>query len=117
MTFNLDIWRLVRPMSIRLLIALLVISIWHDSASAATIEQAWRTNVRYSWAIKVEGDIVPGDADKLLTKLMDFFYVFGPAIETIYLMSKGGDVEEAMKMEAIIRRLRLGTMAPIWQGN
>jgi len=117
MTFNLDIWRLVRPMSIRLLIALLVISIWHDSASAATIEQAWRTNGRYSWAIKVEGDIVPGDADKLLTKLMDFFYVFGPAIDTIYLMSKGGDVEEAMKMGAIIRRLRLGTMAPIWQGN
>ena len=35
-------------------------------------------------------------------------------ISPVYLRSKGGDVTEAMKMGAIIRRLRLETSVPVW---
>ncbi len=64
--------------------------------------------------MKVEGDIVPGDAARLLTKLLDFYMIYGPAIDTVYLMSTGGDVDEAMKLGTMIRRLRLKTVAPVW---
>jgi len=35
-------------------------------------------------------------------------------ISPVHLRSKGGSVEEAMKMGAIIRRLRLETEVPVW---
>jgi tetratricopeptide (TPR) repeat protein len=60
--------------------------------------------------VKVEGDIVPGDAKKLL----DFYKTYGVMTSPVHLRSKGGNVEEAMKMGAIIRRLRLETEVPVW---
>lgn len=100
-------------MTLRLLIPLIVAAICSGPASAATIEQAWDIRGHYLWAIKMEGEIVPGDAVKLHSKLLDFYTVFGPNIDTVYLMSKGGDVEEAMKMGTLIRRPRLKTYAPV----
>lgn len=85
--------------------------------TGATIDQAWKENGVYLYGLKVKGDIVRGDAEKLLTKLLDFYNILGPVVDTIYLMSKGGDVEEAMNMGALIRRLRLGTEVPIWDTN
>ena len=59
---------------------------------------------------KVEGKIVPGDAQRLL----DFYGKYGDMISPVHLRSKGGDVAEAMRMGAIIRRLRLETEVPVW---
>lgn len=57
--------------------------------------------------LKIEGDIVKGDANKLLHLLS----LTGPT-SPIYLNSKGGDVLEAMKIGRIFRRLRLASMIP-----
>ncbi len=90
-------------------LGILALAITLGSVRAATVEQAWDTDGHYRWILKVEGSIEPGDANKLRTKLLDYFNIFGSKIETIDLASPGGDVEEAMKMGALIRRLRLKT--------
>lgn len=95
------------------LIAMLIFGMWATSANGATIKQAYTVDGDYRWAIKVEGNIVPGDAAKLLTKLLDFYLVAGPVVDTVYLMSRGGDINDAMKMGDIIRRLRLKTVIPM----
>ncbi len=87
----------------------LALAISLNSARSATVEQAWNADGHYQWTLKVEGDIVVGDADKLRTKLLDYYNIFGASIDTVDLASQGGDVEEAMKMSALIRRLRLKT--------
>jgi hypothetical protein len=95
------------------LVAVLSFGLWAGSTWAATIEQAHTIDGHYRWAMRVEGEIGPGDAGRLLTKLLDYYLVFGPVVDTVYLMSEGGDIEESMKMGAIIRRLRLKTVAPM----
>jgi len=59
--------------------------------------------------IKIEGNIVEGDADALLNFLSDF----GPPDVPIYLASKGGNVMEAIKLGRIMRRLRLTSLVPV----
>jgi hypothetical protein len=101
----------MRKSIIALLITLLIVGIEFGNANAATVERA--RNARGPlWTLKVEGDIVPGDTEKLHTKLLDYYFIYGPAIRYVDLRSKGGDVDEAMKMGAMIRRLRLGTSTP-----
>jgi hypothetical protein len=60
--------------------------------------------------LKIEGEIVKGDADKLLELLR----LSGPRFGRIFLNSKGGDVEEAMKIGRIFRRLRLPAEVPTY---
>ena len=93
----------------------LVIGLWCGSASAATFESARTPDERYPFAVTVEGDIASGDTIKLLMELLELksFLFAGVVPRSVYLMSKGGDVEEAMKMGMLIRRLRLRTIAPM----
>jgi hypothetical protein len=79
-------------------------------ASAATIELARGPNGKAIVGLKVEGDILRGDALKLLGM---YRYYGADAASTIFLLSKGGDVEEAMTMGRLIRTLRLETWAPL----
>ena len=79
------------------------------AGSAATIELARGPDGKALAGLKVEGDIVPGDALKLLGM---YEYYGDGAASTIFLLSKGGDVEEAMTMGRLIRILRLETTAP-----
>ena len=60
----------------------------------------------------MEGEIVPGDAQRLL----DAYAKYGAEISPVYLRSKGGDVEEAIRMGTIVRRLRLETSVAVWDG-
>jgi hypothetical protein len=88
----------------------LVVGTWAFAGNAATFELARRTDGTVVEGIKVEGEIVPGDAQRLL----DFYGKYGELISPVYLRSKGGDVAEAMRMGTIIRRLRLKTEVPVW---
>ena len=64
--------------------------------------------------LRIEGEIVSGDAQRLI----DSYAKYGTVISPIYPRSRGGDVEEAMRMGTIIRRLRLETSVPVWDtGN
>jgi TPR repeat protein len=92
------------------LMGALFVEMWAVVGNAATFELARRADGNIVQGVKVEGDIVPGDARKLL----DFYKTYGVTISPVYLRSKGGSVEEAMKMGAIIRRLRLETEVPVW---
>ena len=81
-------------------------------ANAATFDLAQKADgvaVNISGS-RIEGEIVPGDAQRLL----DFYKLYGTSISPLYLRSRGGNVEEAMKMGAIIRRLRLETNVIVW---
>ena len=98
-------------LNIMFVLALLAVTISLRPVSAATIEQAWSGD-KYRLQFKLEGEIVKGDASRLLEKLLDYNTIFGPVISSIWVLSKGGDAEEAMKIGYIIRRLRLKTYAP-----
>jgi len=75
-------------------------------ACGATIEI---TGKQSPIGIKIEGEIVPDDALKLL-RTYEYFGQFAGA--GIFLFSRGGNIEEAMKIGRLIRRLRLSTYAP-----
>ena len=81
-----------------------------SSSGCGPFELARRADGIIVAGVKVGGDIVPGDAKKLL----DFYKTYGVMTSPVHLRSKGGNVEEAMKMGAIIRRLRLETEVPVW---
>jgi hypothetical protein len=83
---------------------------WSAACTAATFELARRTDGTIIQGVKLEGDIVPGDSQKLL----EFYNTYREFVSPIYLRSKGGNVDEAMKIGAIIRRLRLETDVPVW---
>ncbi len=80
------------------------------TAKAATFDLASKPDGTIIPGARVEGDIIPGDAQRLL----DFYKEYGTNISPLYLRSRGGDVEEAMRMGAIIRRLRLETNVLVW---
>ena len=107
--------RLTAQRIVRWVALLLVTGLWCGSASAATFESARTPDERYPFAVTVEGDIAPGDTIKLLMELLELksFLFAGEVPRAVYLMSKGGDVEEAMEMGMLIRRLRLRTIAPM----
>ena len=98
------------PMPLHTLVCALVVAVWSSAGNAATFELARWADGIITQGVKVEGDIVPGDAKKLL----DFYMTYGVTTSPVHLRSKGGNVEEAMKMGAIIRRLRLETEVPVW---
>ena len=96
---------------LRILLVGFVVGVWTVAANAATFKLARRIEDGLVISgIKVEGEIVPGDAQTLL----DFYGKYASQISPVYLRSKGGDVAEAMKMGVIIRRLRLETNVPLW---
>ena len=78
--------------------------------TAATFELARRTDGTIIQGVKLEGDIVPGDSQKLL----EVYNTYGEFVSPIYLRSRGGNVDEAMKLGVIVRRLRLETKVPVW---
>jgi hypothetical protein len=98
------------PMPLHAFVGVLVVGVWSTACNAATFELAKRADGIIVQGVKVEGDIVPGDAKKLL----DFYKTYGVMTSPVHLRSKGGNVEEAMKMGAIIRQLRLETEVPVW---
>jgi TPR repeat protein len=83
---------------------------WLTTCAAATFELAKRPDGTLTQGVKVEGEIAPGDAKKLL----GFYNTYAEMMSPVYLRSKGGNVEEAMKMGKVIRRLRLETRVPIF---
>ncbi|MGO9311549.1 MAG: hypothetical protein ACLQDI_02315 [Syntrophobacteraceae bacterium] len=86
------------------------------NASGADIGYAVSAANKGIIGIKLEGDIVPGDADNLLQFLKKYWWTSDapPHVEpaTLYLASKGGDASEAMKIGRIVRRLRLQVTVP-----
>jgi hypothetical protein len=96
-------------------LVLVITGLWRGSTSAATFDAARTPDDHYPNGVTVEGDIVSGDTNRLLMTLLELnrFLFAGEVPRSVYLMSKGGDVEEAMKMGMLIRRLRLGTIAPL----
>jgi hypothetical protein len=99
-----------RPLAVYLMALAAGSCVWSVACIAATFELARRTDGTIIQGIKLEGDIVPGDSQKL----REFYNTYGDWISPIYLRSKGGNVDEAMKIGAIIRRLRLETDVPVW---
>ena len=80
-------------------------------ANAATFDLARRSSDgAIVPGLRIEGEIAPGDAQRLL----DYYAKYGKEISPVYPRSRGGDVEEAMRMGTIIRRLRLETSVPVW---
>src|SRR5271165_4496113 len=76
---------------------------------SATIELTGRSVDGHTLGVKIEGEIEPGDAAKVLA----IYKYFGPAATSnVFLWSRGGDADEAMKIGGIIRRLLLETWAP-----
>jgi hypothetical protein len=63
-------------------------------------------------ALLLEGQIVPGDFEKLLHALRDK-NLFQKIKEGVFLASPGGDVLEAMRMGLLLRSLQLKTLAPV----
>ncbi len=70
--------------------------------------------------IKLEGEIVPGDAEKLFKFIEDNYnslqtkYNFFFRVLILHLASKGGDASEAMKIGRMVRRLRLEVAVPTY---
>lgn len=112
-TLGLLLGKSMLPMPLHVLVGALVVAVWSAPCNAATFELARRADGIIVQGVKVEGDIVPGDAKKLL----DFYQTYGVMTSPVHLRSKGGNVEEAMKMGAIIRRLRLETEVPVWDAG
>jgi hypothetical protein len=83
-------------------------------ANAANISEAHdNQNGKLLFGILVEGDIEPGDAIRLENAVLQFDVIYSPHVARfVYLRSRGGDAEEAMKMGTVIRRLRLETEVP-----
>jgi hypothetical protein len=103
----------VRVLAVYLMVLTAVSCAWSIPCDAATFELAKRPDGTVIRGVKIEGDIVPGDSQKLL----DFYKSYGHWISPLYLRSKGGNVEEAMKIGVIVRRLRLDTEVPVWDAG
>jgi TPR repeat protein len=103
----------IRILGIYLMALAAGVGSWLAVCTAATFELARRTDGTIIRGVKLEGEIVPGDAQKLL----ELYNAYGEMMSPIYLRSKGGNVEEAMKMGAMIRRLRLETKVPVWDAG
>lgn len=101
---------MISPLVIRLPLIMLLYHGAYFCAAAATFEIPQRQNGTPTIGLRLEGDIVAGDAQKLL----DFYHAYGIAASPVYLRSRGGDVNEAMEIGKIVRRLRLDTNAPVW---
>jgi len=104
-----------RPQAITVVnrVALAVLCLWSIGATAATIDVAHDQSGKPLSAITLEGDIEPGDLVRLEIAVEQFDIIHEPHVAArIYLRSRGGDVEEAMKLGSYIRRLRLETEAP-----
>lgn len=66
----------------------LVVGTWAFAGNAATFELARGADGIVVEGSKVEGKIVPGDAQRLL----DFYGKYGAMMSPVHLRSKGGDV-------------------------
>lgn len=95
-------------------LAVLAAILWPATTPAATFEPARTADGTPLPGVKLEGPIAAGD----VAKLLQFYKIRGPAASaTIYLRSQGGDVEEAIKLGIIVRRLGLKTNAATWDTN
>jgi hypothetical protein len=69
-----------------------------------------------SFGFVLEGNIEPGDYDKLRSVLGEMrvnqFYLGSPSANNFYLASPGGDLGEAMKIGRLVRALKLHTIVP-----
>ena len=93
----------------RLAIVIVALGLALNPTCSATIELVGRAVDGHTLGVKIEGEIQPGDAEKLL-KIYEYF---GPAAASkVFLWSPGGNVEEAMKIGNLMRQLRLSSIAP-----
>ncbi len=79
-------------------------------ALGATFELAKARNGNYVQGSKMEGEIVAGDYERF----MALYKEYGSGISPLYLYSKGGNVDESLKLGTQIRKLRLETRAAWW---
>jgi hypothetical protein len=94
-------------MFFRLLLIIPAIMLATSQAWCATVELIGNSTTHNVVGFKIEGEIQPGDARKVLA----LYQYYGPVVASnIYLWSPGGDVEEPMKIGRIIRKLRLETL-------
>jgi hypothetical protein len=90
---------------LRCLSTLILLIVWKPSL-AANFEIARHPKLpSLILGLTIEGDIAQGDSERLVAILG----TFGPKIGTIFLYSRGGDLQEAIKIGRTIRRLRLAT--------
>jgi hypothetical protein len=100
-------------MRFHLFIALMIAAVLPRSSNSATVEIAVDEYQKPLRGVTVEGDIEPGDSTKLLSRLVEYGFIYNPDVaRVVFLRSKGGNIAEAMAMGALIRRLRLATDAP-----
>ena len=94
------------PMFVRLLLLIPAFMLVINRGCCATVELIGNSTPHKVVGFKIEGEIQPGDARKVLS----LYEYYGPAVTSnVYLWSPGGDVEEAIKIGRTIRRLRLET--------
>jgi hypothetical protein len=109
----LDVKKANSPMFARLLLFIACVTAAFGYARGATIELTGATSPVTGKptpnGIKIEGEIEPGDAIKLL-RTYEYYGEFRGGL--IFLFSRGGDIKEAMKIGRLIRQLRLTTYAP-----
>jgi hypothetical protein len=96
------------------ILVLLMACLWAVELNAANVSEAHNSqNGKPLFGILVEGDIQPGDALRLQNAVIQFDLVYEPQVARfIYLRSRGGNIDEAIKMGTFIRRLRLETEVP-----
>jgi hypothetical protein len=93
----------------RLAIVIVALGLALRPGCSATVELTGRSVDGHVLGVKIEGEIELGDTRKLL-KMYEYF---GPSVTSqVFLWSRGGDVEEAIKLGRLIRQLRLSTIAP-----
>ncbi len=85
------------------------------TASSATIEILPAIEGVVS-PIKIEGKIEQGDAVRFLNTYRNAFNSSGNP-RSVILLSKGGNVDEAIRIGRLIRKLRLETIVPMKIGN
>jgi len=89
-------------MSFRLLTLVAIVLSSAGLCWSAEIEMTGYGPGRNTMGVKIEGEIAPGDA----AKLFRLYAYFGPlATANIFLWSRGGDVEEAIKIGKLVRKL------------
>jgi hypothetical protein len=77
--------------------------------SASNAADIWHEQSDTAIRVIVEGEIVPGDFDRLKAVLRDK----GPFTVAVHLYSPGGDAREAMKIGRMLHALKVTTEAPL----
>jgi hypothetical protein len=83
-------------------ILLFLLVIVSHSASAMTVSLADEEDVQF---VSLSGKIMPGDAERIAKIVIDFKKRTGYLIKAFRVDSAGGDINEALKIAALVRGL------------